>query len=108
MIRCDVFLEMHQRKREAKRKCQLHLAKQYKCQNFCENPKASWDVILKIIEGFEGHHRTYKLRNFIDKSRKIVTDNHDNANILYYNYHQDCNHEATPMKFHRKYLPTRE
>ena len=58
-------------------------------------PKSILGCDSQRIEGFEGHHRTYKLRNFTDKSRKIVTDNHDNANILYSNYHQDCNHEAT-------------
>jgi hypothetical protein len=46
------------------------------------NPKESWNMIFKLVDGFQMHHRNYVERNFKSKDGKIAENDSENAEIL--------------------------
>ena len=49
---------LQREKRNAKQRWQLHFAERCKREDFKTNPKSAWDIMFKLIEGFQGHHRS--------------------------------------------------
>jgi len=50
--------------------------------------------MFKLIEGFQGHHRTFNQKNCKDQRGKMATNNEENANILHTHYHAVFNRRA--------------
>ena len=50
--------------------------------------------MFKLIEGFQGHHRTFNQKNFKYQRGKMATNNEENANILHTHYHVVFNGRA--------------
>jgi hypothetical protein len=69
-------------KRRAKRQWQFAYAKKYKKEDFASNPKEAWNMIFKLIEAFQGRHKTYMPKNFKTKSGKEAKCDTENAQIL--------------------------
>ena len=82
-------------KRQAKRKWQKFFA--IKCQrnHFIDDPKAAWEVVFQIIEGFNAHHKDYKPKNFANNNGKTSSNDKDNAMILKSFFHDVFNRKAT-------------
>ena len=66
---------------QAKRNWQCYYTDQSNTQDFKQNPKATWDIAFKIMEGFMGHFKTYnpKAKN---GRNKTATKPKENADIL--------------------------
>jgi hypothetical protein len=45
-------------KRKAKRQWQLEFAEECQKKSFKLNLKEAWKMVFKLMEGFQGHHRT--------------------------------------------------
>ena len=52
-----------------------------KCQSshFKDDPKAAWEVVFQIIEGFNAHHSDYNPKTFSNKENKISKNTEENA-----------------------------
>jgi hypothetical protein len=55
-------------KRKAKRVWQRTFAEQCQDHNFKENPKAAWNMIAKLMDGFQSHHKTFIPKIFKNKA----------------------------------------
>ena len=78
-------------KRKAKRTWQNYLAAKCQRENFKDDPKAAWDIIFEIIEGFNAHHHKYNPKNFANARGKIAMSKPENAEILKKHFHEVFN-----------------
>jgi len=69
-------------KRKAKRSWQWQFANKCQCENFQTDPKSAWDTVFQLIEGFNGHHQTFKPKCFANEQGKIATTNKENIRWL--------------------------
>jgi len=60
-------------------------------ENFKEPPKDSWDIIFKIMEGYQGHYKKKNQMNFKNENGMIVMDDKSNVTILQNHYHEVFN-----------------
>ena len=81
-------------KRKAKREWQRLFAE--KCQNhdFKDNPKEAWNMVFKLMEGFQSHHKTLIPRNLKNKAGIEAKDENENVKILRDHYHSLFNRHA--------------
>jgi len=86
--------DVQKEKRKAKRWWQLHFTENIKREDFKTHPKSTWEIVFKLIEGFQGHHRMYKPKAFKDQWGKIATNNKENMNTLGTHYHAIFNRRA--------------
>ena len=56
--------------------------KKCKPENFKESPREAWQMIFKLIDGFQTHHREYGGQLFKDKKGKIANDKNYNAKYI--------------------------
>jgi predicted DNA binding CopG/RHH family protein len=56
-------------KRKAKRQWQFAYASKCKKADFVVKPKEAWDMVFKLMEGFQKHHHTYLPANFKKQKR---------------------------------------
>jgi hypothetical protein len=57
-------------------------------------PKEAWSMIFKLMEGFQGHHKTHMPRNFKTKPGKEAKGDKENAQILNKHFHSLFNSET--------------
>ena len=74
-------------KRKAKRQWQLAYAARCKKKDFCVHPKEAWQMVFRLMEGFQKHHRVYLPRNFKTKNGVEAKNDQDNATILNQHFH---------------------
>ena len=60
-------------------------------ESFKEPPKDSWDIIVKIMEGYQGHYKKKNQMNFKNENGMIVMDDKSNVTILQNHYHEVFN-----------------
>ena len=70
---------------------QSYLAKKCQCNQFKTDPKAVWDIIFKIIQGFNAHHNKYNPQNFANDEGKIAMTNTKNTETLEKHFHNVFN-----------------
>jgi len=63
-------------KRQAKRKWQSFLADCCQRKEFKDDPKAIWNIVFKIIEGFNAHHKKYSPKTFSNSKGDITKNSH--------------------------------
>jgi hypothetical protein len=80
-------------KRKAKRQWQFAYAEKCKKTDFAMNPKESWSMIFKLMEGFQRHHKVYMPKNFKSKNGIEAKCDNDNAQILNSHFHSLFNSE---------------
>jgi hypothetical protein len=83
-------------KRAAKRQWQLTYASKCQKHDFCINPKEAWNMIFKLIEGFQNHHKVFIPKNFKSKSGIIAKTDEENANILNSHFQSLFNSQIEP------------
>jgi hypothetical protein len=81
-------------KRRAKRQWQFTFAERCRREDFISNPKEAWSMIFKLMEGFQGHHKTHMPRNFKTKTGKEAKGDKENAQILIEHFHSLFNSET--------------
>jgi len=64
-------------------------------KHFIDNPKAAWEVVFQIIEGFNVHHKEYKPKNFTNNNGKMSSHDKDDAKILKTYFQDVFNRKAT-------------
>ena len=74
-------------KRKAKRQWQYTYASKCQKANFIIKPKEAWEMVFKLMEGFQGHHRTHLPSNFKNANGIEVKNDDDNAVILNAHFH---------------------
>ena len=57
-------------------------------------PKEAWDMVFKLMEGFQKHHHTYLPANFKNKKGIEAKTDSDNANILNSHFHSLFNSDV--------------
>ena len=81
-------------KRKAKRQWQYAYASKCKKNDFAINPKEAWDMVFKLMEGFQKHHHTYLPANFKNKKGIEAKTDNDNADILNSHFHSLFNSDV--------------
>ena len=68
-----------------------------KCQreHFIDDPKAAWEVVNQIIEGFNMHHKECKPKIFANSNGKMSSNNKDNSKILKTYFQEVSNRKVT-------------
>ncbi len=69
-------------KRRAKREWQYIYAEKCQAAHLRINPKETWDMMFKLIEGFQTHHKRTTEKNFKFRDGMIAKDSDKNAKIL--------------------------
>ncbi len=69
-------------KRKAKREWQRLFAEKCQSRDFKDNPKEAWNMVFKLMEGFQSHHQTFIPRNFKNKAGIEAKDENKNVKIL--------------------------
>ena len=80
-----------------------------KCQSmhFKDDPKAAWNIVFQIIEGFDSHHGNSNPKHFANKRIQIATKNSENAKILKTHFQKVFNNlTAIEKKSNRDPLPS--
>ena len=67
---------------KAKRQRQFAYTSKCKKADFIAKPKEAWDMVFKLMKGFQKHHHTYLPANFKNKKGIEAKKDSDNANIL--------------------------
>jgi hypothetical protein len=80
-------------KRRAKRQWQFTFAERCRREDFTSNPKEAWSMIFKLMEGFQGNHKTHMPRNSKTKTGKEAKGDKENAQILNEHFHSLFNSE---------------
>jgi len=50
-------------------------------EQFKDEPKATWNIVFKIIEGFNTHHKKYSPKNFSNSKGDVTKNNSKNLEI---------------------------
>jgi hypothetical protein len=74
--------ELLREKRRAKRKWQYFFAERCQTSHLKTNPKEAWNMIFRLMDGFQTHHRTNVEKIFKSKNGKVATNGLENAEIL--------------------------
>ncbi len=84
------------RKGKKKAKCTWQSTFAQKCrkQDLQEKSKEAWKMIFKLMEGFQGHYKQPKARNFKNKEGTEATNDNENLQILVDHYQSVFNHRA--------------
>ena len=69
-------------KRKAKRNWQFQYAEKCKKKDFILNPKEAWNMVFKLMDGFQKHHKNILPKNFKSKTGTEAKNDTDNAAIL--------------------------
>jgi len=80
-------LNLQRDKRKAKRKWQEFFARKCQHKNFKSNLKDAWDMVFKLIEGFQDH-RQFSQKNFKDQNGHITLTDTENTELLRKHYHK--------------------
>ena len=81
-------------KRRAKRKWQYQYAEKCKKKDFILNPKEAWNMVFKLMEGYQKHHRNILPKNFKSKAGIEAKNDADNATILNEHFHSLFNSQV--------------
>ncbi len=74
--------ELLKEKRRAKRKWQYEYAEKCQTAHLKINPKETWSMVFKIMEGFQTHHKSEVERFFRFKDGKLAKNADENAEVL--------------------------
>jgi len=82
-------------RRQEKRKWQNFFAIKCQREHFINDPKAAWEVVFQIVEGFNVHHKECKPKNFANNNGKTSSNDKDNSKILKSHFQEVFNRKAT-------------
>ena len=81
-------------KRIAKCKWQNFFAAKCQASHFKDNPKAAWEVVFQIIEGFNAHHSDYNPKTFSNKEGRISKNTEENTRTLKTHFQEVFNRDS--------------
>ena len=82
---------LQREKRTTKRQWQLESSFKYQWEDFKTNLGDAWQMIFKLIKGFQGNHCSFCQKSFKNKKGKRAKNNNENAKILKEHYKEVIN-----------------
>ncbi len=68
-------------KRKAKRKWQFNFAENCQKKDFRSNPKEAWQMVFRLMDGFQKHHRKATQKLFKNQKGKVAINPKDYRNV---------------------------
>ena len=78
-------------KEKIKEKMAIRISHECQKEDFKTNPGDAWQMVFKLIEGFQGHHWSFCQKKFKNKKGKMSKNDNENAKILKQHYKEVFN-----------------
>ena len=90
----EIRSNLQRAKRRAKCKWQEKYMNNINQKIFQESPKEAWQMIFKLRDGFQTHHRDYNSLLFKNSEGKVATDKKESTDNIENHYNKVFNREA--------------